>query len=408
MQHMDEGQLQAWLDRPRSGLTDEERDVIARHLEACPACRARVEELEEATHRLDVLMAPAELPDDQVPAFDEVVARARALRTERRRRRPWLAGGWAASVVLAIGVGWLGNDMIRRGDVPVAPPARTASAGTDGPGEADDAAPREEREVVEPAAPAVARPERSEATERLALGDARADTSGLVIRGRVTDPEGRPLEAAQVSTSDGAGALSRADGTFEFALPNRLAGGDSSVTVQAQLLGYAREQRDLPLGRGRAVSTEFQLSPSAISLSELVVTGTPAPESAERARPAAAADLMGAPAVPAPGRWRTLSIDDATVLAGFRPLTLDGLEVTEVAIDTTDDEPVVRVTQVLTTGERVVLLQALSPVDAAPESAETTIGTTTTIETTTVGDIHVAALAPVDAETLRRLLSDLR
>ncbi len=418
MQHMDEGRLQAWLDLPRSGLAPDEASEVERHLQLCDVCRARADELARMSDRVDAFLVPDERDLGEVPSFDGVVARARDLQAgaaERPRpRRPWLAAGWAASVVLAIGAGWAGNELIRRGGTPASP---ELAAEADSPPEIEIPPPPETIAVAEQGVEAerVAPSVRSEQPERVAsaaapaLADAPADTGSVVIRGRVTDPEGRPLEAAQISTDNGAGALSRADGTFEVTLPTRPRPGDSVVTVQAQLLGYAADRRALPVTPSGSVTTDFQLSPAAIALSEVVVTGTPAPEAAARARreddagAGVAADApIVVPALDAPGAWRRVSVDEAAALSGFRPLGLDGLDVDSLRVGNVLDGTVLLVAQTLATGERVDLLQALRPVTPASRAAAIAA------ERTVVGARHVTALAPVDADTLRRLLATLR
>jgi len=41
--------LPRWADRDEGGLSDEERRLVASHLETCPDCRQALKELEEVT-----------------------------------------------------------------------------------------------------------------------------------------------------------------------------------------------------------------------------------------------------------------------------------------------------------------------------------------------------------------------
>ncbi len=115
MPHLDEGTLQAWLDRDRSGLGPEERARIEAHLEGCEACARSLEELEGSTARVEALLGVAPAAGE-IPPFEAVRARAagEAAPAGRARRR-WRPTAWAASVAVALGVGWMANEMIRTG-----------------------------------------------------------------------------------------------------------------------------------------------------------------------------------------------------------------------------------------------------------------------------------------------------
>ena len=47
--------LPRWADRDEGGLSDEERRLVASHLETCPDCRQALKELEEATSMVRAL-----------------------------------------------------------------------------------------------------------------------------------------------------------------------------------------------------------------------------------------------------------------------------------------------------------------------------------------------------------------
>jgi hypothetical protein len=113
MPHLDEGTLQAWLDRDRSGLSGTGHAEIERHLAACAACARRLEEMDALSVRAEGLLVVPPSTDDAIPAYREVVARADRHRAAGRRRSAWIVGGWAASVAVALGVGWMANDLYR-------------------------------------------------------------------------------------------------------------------------------------------------------------------------------------------------------------------------------------------------------------------------------------------------------
>jgi len=119
MKHLDEGQLQAWLDRPRSGLGSGEARVIEDHLRACEACARRLAELRRLDARADSILSSVDPNDGSLPPFGEVEARSHRGGRHRRPRRRWVPLAWAASFVVALGAGWLTNDLRRGRDVAV-------------------------------------------------------------------------------------------------------------------------------------------------------------------------------------------------------------------------------------------------------------------------------------------------
>ena len=122
MRHLDEGTLQAWLDRDRSGLDAEARAEIEGHLATCEECMARLDELEEVDRRATGILSSAEPADRPIPDFESVVERSRS-RSRKPRRSPWLTTAWAASLVGAIAAGWMTNELSRGGTPPGAPTA---------------------------------------------------------------------------------------------------------------------------------------------------------------------------------------------------------------------------------------------------------------------------------------------
>lgn len=95
--HLEEGRLQAYLD----GELADAREVEA-HLDACPECRARVEELHRLGERADRALARLETGRPDVEAALWEVRRRRAARRAGAHRRRLAA---AAVVVLTLGAG---------------------------------------------------------------------------------------------------------------------------------------------------------------------------------------------------------------------------------------------------------------------------------------------------------------
>ena len=102
----------------------------------------------------------------------------------------------------------------------------------------------------------------------LVVAPARAQTG--VVEGRVVDEaSGRPLANAQVLVAEtGVGQLTNSAG--RFLLLNVPAG---EQTVQVTLIGYIEAEQTVTISAGETSSIDIELSSTAISLNEIVVTG---------------------------------------------------------------------------------------------------------------------------------------
>jgi len=155
VRHITDGELHAWLDGALDLLPDGRGDEIREHLSRCSACRERLQDEEEVRDRSSEIMAGLQLRDLELPTFEELRERAAApepgasvdgapasgaravrlggsVREEgpARYRGP-LKGmplAWAATIVLALGVGWMGGQVWQG-----LPPAQAPG----GPGDAE-------------------------------------------------------------------------------------------------------------------------------------------------------------------------------------------------------------------------------------------------------------------------------
>jgi hypothetical protein len=193
MQHLDEGQVHALLDGELEGPAVRE---IEEHLRHCPTCAERVDEerrfLAEADHLITVLEPPASRPSG-------VSARPTGSRHAARYRN--LA--WAASVVLAAGLGYYGGtlhpDSRAASTEATTPPASPSTLPHDRP-EAQAAAPSAtgQRQAQTPAVSdikATATPSPSAAGSVALRGTAEPATPSTEPSRDARNEEGKRLDA---------------------------------------------------------------------------------------------------------------------------------------------------------------------------------------------------------------------
>jgi putative zinc finger protein len=111
MSHVDEGTLHAYLD---GELPPVERERVDTHLKGCPACQARLAEERALIERASKLLGMATPPERTMPPLQEL----RQPRLTWRLRRPL---AWAATVLLAIGLGWIARGTIQQRAAPASP-----------------------------------------------------------------------------------------------------------------------------------------------------------------------------------------------------------------------------------------------------------------------------------------------
>jgi hypothetical protein len=107
MSHVDEGALHAYLDGALDEYPAAEAERIREHLDGCAECAGRLEK-ERRTRSDATAMLGLAAPEVEMPSLEELRAYVKATRP----RRPATAVrmyrlGWAASVVLAVGAGWM-------------------------------------------------------------------------------------------------------------------------------------------------------------------------------------------------------------------------------------------------------------------------------------------------------------
>jgi hypothetical protein len=104
MRHIPEEELHAYLDQ---ALSRSQCVEIESHLAGCPSCQSLRDGIAALRDRTTALLAKLAPPRGFPPPFESLRNRAAVAANQHRRRVQVLA--WAASVVLAVGLGWTAN-----------------------------------------------------------------------------------------------------------------------------------------------------------------------------------------------------------------------------------------------------------------------------------------------------------
>ncbi len=396
MQHVDEGLLHAWLDGERAALGPARAEEVRRHLDGCAECRTRLGEARELRDRADALLRGGGPVGVEVPPFESLAGRVPA----RRSRTRMLA--WAASLVLALGAGWLARGAPDPGEpsartaaaprrapspaVPM-PPAATAPAGTTGvvPAPLADAAPA--RKAGPRALPQVAaRPD--------APAPVAADVTAL--EAMPVPPPPPPVAAADaapppIAVTQAAPPAAAPAASGEAASSRRRAERVAARVPSAP----GADSADLP-------APNFG---GTLALEGLVVTGTPTLEEV----------LAGAVGPDADG-WFSVRPEVARRLLGREPLRVRGLPLISVQAGRWEGRAAVRVRQRLEGGGLLSLVQVPDRARERGESGDSAVVPDAWDEAPTahvrmvrqVGTIVVTGSAPLPADSLARLLERLR
>jgi hypothetical protein len=333
MSHVDEGLLHAYLD---GALLegDAERVHLEAHLALCADCRVRMDDarrVKEHAHAALGQLAPARI---QPPAWDQIVA-THAGRTvqggggKARGRQPFIPLAWAASLVLAVGAGWMASELTTND---AARSVATAPA-------LDDAKSKSAAE------PVVAAPEA--ASEDVGLRESRGARGALDAVGRSAERNEYALQAER----------------------DRNIQGRTAADAAAPPATVAPDRRDIPAA-ARAANLPALLEKEQTTVSAVFADSTAVQQLRGYAARSETTDTAGHMMEPlfrdyalasTTGQWRTIGNAEATTRLGRAPFTIPGTAADSVQLAEIDGRPLIRSLHRLADGTPVELVQRVQP-----------------------------------------------
>ena len=204
MRHIHDGELHAFLDGALDLLPEGRGEEIREHLAECSACRERLQDEGAIRDEAGALLGEPDLSSVSLPSFEELRQLAEApvppagdgaeseaaTRTPHRGPLKGLPLAWAATIILALGVGWMGGQVWETlpsqtlPGGPVSAPEGSAVPASTSP---DPEAPAPQSETAPPG-PARADPEE---VDRQSSSDAegRARPADAVAQPGVAEPD---------------------------------------------------------------------------------------------------------------------------------------------------------------------------------------------------------------------------
>lgn len=319
MRHVTDGELHAYLDGGLDVLPEGRGGVVRRHVDRCEACASRLEEARALRSRVDEILGMASTDVTGAPSLEElrrlaatsddaapgggpeVVAPADGgtRRTGSRGPRGRTSLRWAATVMVALGAGWLWG--ITGGPGPAADgpaPARSASseeASEGGPAAAGIGEDRVAADVEPSVAPAVAE-----------SVDAPAPV-GEPVAGERSSP---PAEAAEVGEERVASASSAATLAEDRRDADARAAEDRSRGVERMRLGEPSADRAEADRTPEPAALGDRLAIGWVPLAGAASNGRPGTVRADSVsalpRTAAGAGELLPDSPPDPGTWTSL------------------------------------------------------------------------------------------------------
>lgn len=277
MPHVDDGTLHALLDGALRAEEPGRAERVAAHLETCADCRARLEQAaalkDEAAQILDTLETAHREAGSPGPDFHEVLARAQARagdvgpdgaptgagdrpagpgrsldRAAVMRRYRWTRGlAWAATVVIALGTGYVVRDLAGPGPEPRTATRRAVPA--EARGDTTEATADRDRPAVSASSPAqppatAQLPDREQSAQRQRT---EAERPAPPAQGAGPAPEG----VSPAGETEAPAPLAEAPEQEAAAAPLRLGEAEAEAIALEQIVvtglaGGATEERWVP------------------------------------------------------------------------------------------------------------------------------------------------------------------
>ena len=325
MSHVNEGQIHAYLDRQLEFADQAARERFETHVAECSDCTVLLEEARAIHARATGMLGDSRPAVADMPSFETVVTRASkrsarwaTVKTLNRTR----ALAWAASIVVAVAVGWYARVLERDWfDLDEAVVALAEDQGEELEGVAGAGAAAADLAGGQPAAPTLAAPEAA----RVLVAPALQQGAGRRAEG---------LAAAGAATEEG----------------NRVA-----LAVERQRPRVVADELT-----AKAVTRTLVDSVRVKLAAETRSVRRDAPAAQKRARELAEPGLIAAMEAPAPTDdllWIAVSRDEAERSIGGKLLLVDGLDVVEISIAATEPRASVRVVQLLPSGDSLEIVQ---------------------------------------------------
>jgi hypothetical protein len=226
------------------------------------------------------------------------------------------------------------------------------------------------------AGPADSTDEPAVAASRAAVTDLPAppvESRPLALRGRVTDPDGTPVAAAQVSVAGvGTDAVSDSDGAFALDIPPSVRSGVDSLRIAAERPGFGSAEIEIGTTANDSIWADLRLEPMAVGR-------------------------------PVGTTWVLVDPEEASRSFGAPILLIPDLPVVEIGFGRLDGARAVRVIQEHP-GGRLTFVQVRGAESVEPGAAASASGTVSSV----VEGIRVTGAGPLSADSIRGLLERLR
>jgi hypothetical protein len=355
MSHVADGDLHAYLDGALEFYAPRQAKRIREHLERCTVCRHRLDEEAQLAGTARSVLADASPETLPVPPLEELRRRAE-LGAVAEKTAPsstaHVRWAWAATIVLALGIGWgVGAWPSGARREAAVPPEPAAQRGEVGPGAAaqSDSPPPEATTAPDAAVPELEAPARSDATAAPRLAES---TPAAAVKPSADAVAPAPAAEERSTALAGLSIAERSVPELSPAPPAVDAGGRLPALADAPAPGRLALEEVVVTGE-----TQRSTTGAAARRSEQPALERPL-VAQNRTVPGPMGDLRLAgprPQSAAPTRGIEAQRDAYDEAPPRAPLTLDGLTVLRVARADVGDEPAILVRQETSDGDFVDL-----------------------------------------------------